>query len=382
MDAIYKLINENQVVFLKHNPVLEFFAPIVEKIMKPFIDEGYFQHTTGAVEEGKYLLELCDNVHITGSDRTHDIIVWGRNNKQTDEPVFTKEITSELGCVTPMIIVPGQMTNSQLDYLVQHIVGSVVNNNSYNCNAAKLLVTSKNWGQREELLQKIADKLGTTNPRYPYYPGSFQRYDEYLKRYDQAKPLCQCDDQYIPWTLIPGIDPNGDDYVFKNEPFCPILSEVDIDCESTSEFLELSVQFCNEKVWGNLSASIFIDDTSARTYEKDLNQAVDNLKYGGIGVNCWGGALLYALGSTVWGAYPGNPLNDIQSGRGFVHNSFLLDYPEKSVVRAPFTLLLSSKYPYFPDHANIENSMKAMCRFETNPTIPNFAKTMWNFLWG
>jgi len=98
-------------------------------------------------------------------------------------------------------------------------------------------------------------------------------------------------------------------------------------------------------------------------------------------VNCWA-ALLYALASPVWGAYPGNSLKDIQSGRGFVHNSYLLDHPEKSVVRAPFTLLLSSKYPYFPDHANAENSMKAICKFESKPNITNFAKTMWNFLWG
>ena len=45
---------------------------------------------------------------------------------------------------------------------------------------------------------------------------------------------------------------------------------------------------------------------------------------------------IYGLVSPTWGAYPGHTPEDIQSGSGVVHNTWLFDHPEKSVVRAPF----------------------------------------------
>jgi hypothetical protein len=57
-------------------------------------------------------------VHITGSDRTHDRIVWGppgaeRESRRMaeDEPLLKKPISSELGCVTPVVMVPGPYTD-------------------------------------------------------------------------------------------------------------------------------------------------------------------------------------------------------------------------------------------------------------------------------
>ena len=66
-----------------------------------------------------------------------------------------------------------------------------------------------------------------------------------------------------------------------------------------------------------------------------LNEAIADLRYGSIGVNLWH-ALSFALGTTVWGAYPGHAVNDIQSGRGFVGNAYMFARPQKSVVRGPF----------------------------------------------
>jgi hypothetical protein len=36
------------------------------------------------------------------------------------------------------------------------------------------------------------------------------------------------------------------------------------------------------------------------------------------------------------GAFPGHTLDDIQSGRGKVHNSFMLEKTERTVIEAPF----------------------------------------------
>jgi hypothetical protein len=64
------------------------------------------------------------------------------------------------------------------------------------------------------------------------------------------------------------------------------------------------------------------------------------------------------------GAYPGNTSRDIQSGTGFVHNSFLLDYPEKTVYRQPFRLLMDAKVPYDLSHKTSKSFTESMINWE------------------
>lgn len=381
MDAFYKLYNENQVVIVKHNPVAEWLYPMVERVMTPFIELDYFHHVRGGVEEGKLLCELCDNVHITGSDKTHDAIVWGNNDK-TGEPQFKKEITSELGSVSPFIIVPGDWSAKEITYVAQHVAGAIVNNNSYNCNAAKLLVLQSNWKHKEAFINEIASILQNCNPKYAYYPGSKNRYDEFVKRYPNSEKIGHTtEENRLPWLLIRDIPRQKGEYALCNEPFCPVISETSVEAEDIPSFLDRAVKFCNEDVWGNLSMSVFIDPKTETTYKTEFEKAIDDLKYGGIAVNCWAG-VNYALSSPVWGAYPGNDIKDIQSGKGFVHNSFLIDNPEKSVTRAPFSLPLGIKYPYFPSHKNATRMVRSMVQYELSPSWYNFASTMWNASFG
>jgi len=52
--------------------------------------------------------------------------------------------------------------------------------------------------------------------------------------------------------------------------------------------------------------------------------AIANLKYGSIGVNLWSG-LAYGIGGCSWGAFPGETLDNVESGIGVVNN--LLFFP-------------------------------------------------------
>jgi hypothetical protein len=54
-------------------------------------------------------------------------------------------------------------------------------------------------------------------------------------------------------------------------------------------------------------------------------------------LNHWS-ALPYGTVTMPWGAYPGHTNQDIQSGRGVVHNTYLLEDVEKSVLRGPFRM--------------------------------------------
>src|SRR5207244_9732400 len=105
----------------------------------------------------------------------------------------------------------------------------------------------------------------------------------------------------------------------------------------------------NRRLWGTLAAALVVHPSLAadRRGAEALERAVARLRYGTVAVNCFP-AVAFVLGTIPWGAYPGSPLSDIQSGRGFVHNTFMLERVEKVVVRHPVSSPL--KLPYFPSH--------------------------------
>ena len=97
------------------------------------------------------------------------------------------------------------------------------------------------------------------------------------------------------------------------------------------------------------------------------------LRYGGIGLNVWH-ASVFALGTTTWGAYPGHPLADIQSGRGVVGNAFMFDRPEKSIVRGPFRS--RPKPPWFATHPNGLAVMRRLLALEAQPSPVRLASVL------
>ena len=56
---------------------------------------------------------------------------------------------------------------------------------------------------------------------------------------------------------------------------------------------------------------------------------------GTVAVNAWT-AFGFLTPTATWGAYPGGTVDDAPSGIGIVHNAFLLDRVERTVVRGPF----------------------------------------------
>ena len=80
----------------------------------------------------------------------------------------------------------------------------------------------------------------------------------------------------------------------------------------------------------------------------------------------------------TWGAFPGHPLDDIQSGRGVVHNALLLARPERTVVRGPFRpyprsvltghLSLTPKPPWFVDNRTAATTGRRLVSFSAAPS--------------
>ncbi len=90
-------------------------------------------------------------------------------------------------------------------------------------------------------------------------------------------------------------------------------------------------------------------------------------------LNTWAGAV-FALGSAPWGGHPSATLQDIQSGRGWVHNSLMLEGIEKMVLRAPAKA--APIHPWFPGHRTADKLGRRLTEFEAAPSwlkIPGIA---------
>jgi len=382
MDVLYKLVVDDEVCILKMNPVNEQLGPHIQAALQPLVDAGFLAVVYGGIEQGKHLTdhELVTSIHITGSDRAHDAIIWGPGEegearKKEGTPRLDKEITSELGCVSPVLVIPGAWSDKQLDYQARQVASMLAYNCGFNCNGARVIVTAQGWSQREGFLARVKHHLGNTPTRKAYYPTAQATWERFTKQYPQHTTLGQADDEALPWTVLEDVGTGQGEYALSNEPWCGIFSFVSLEATTAEEFVDLAVPFANDRCWGTLSVNVLVDPKTEKALGDRFDKAIADLRYGAIAINCWTG-LNYGLVNATWGAFPGHPLDDIESGQGVVHNGLLLDHPQKSVVRAPF--VMSPTPAWFVDHKNNLALGKTMTAFEGNPSwlkIPGVALT-------
>ena len=163
------------------------------------------------------------------------------------------------------------------------------------------------------------------------------------------------------------------DICFTAESWCGVTAQTALPGNDAAEFLRNAVRFCNETLWGTLNAGLLVHPKTAESLGGALEQAIADLRYGSVTVNCWA-ALSYGLGYTTWGAYPGHTLEDIQSGIGVVHNTNLFDRPEKSVVYGPFRMM--PKPPWFITNKQTHNIARQLVKLETEPSFANIPKLL------
>lgn len=385
-DAISKLFLENEVVVMKMNPVNEFVGPYLEEALGALIDADALRVVYGGAEEGAYLVDHpgVDSIHMTGSDKTFETIVFGpgeegERRKEAREPRLDKPISAELGNVTPIIVVPGPWSSSDVAFHAENIVSSKLNNAGFYCIASQVLLTHGEWGRRRELLDGIRDLLGEVEPRYPYYPGAEDRHDAFVSEHPDAETFGPTGEGRVPWTFVPDVDPDAkDDIVFNTEAFNGVLAETPLDApRDVAAFIDQAVEFCNERLWGTLAATIIIHPRSLEDPQiaAAFERALENLRYGSIGVNHWAG-VLYAMNTTPWGAFPGHDYYDIQSGIGKVHNALMLPDPEKAIVRGPFRAF--PKPVWFATHSRGFEAARKLVDFQADPSPLKLPQLVWS----
>jgi aldehyde dehydrogenase (NAD(P)+) len=390
LDVLHKLFIEGQVVALKMNPANAYVGPILEQAMKPLIDQGCLSIFYGGADVGR---ELCEHehiseIHITGSDRTHDAIVWGEDKAERERrraqnsPKLTKRITSELGNITPVIVVPGPYDDRQIEAIAESLCGMVTQNASFNCVSAKMLVLPRGWRGGQRLLDAMKRIFERVPARYAYYPGAHERYHALTRDRVDVQTFGHGPEGSLPWTLLRGLDENDPNTLqFRMEPFCSILSVVELGETDPAAFLDRATSFCNDKLWGTLNAVLFVHPSQLKegALSSEVETATRRLRYGAIGINQWS-AVAYALGSTPWGGHPSSTLADIQSGRGWAHNTAMLEGIEKCVVTGP---LVSPMRPLWsPLHKTCHTAGRALCEFEAEPDIWRLSKLGFSALRG
>ena len=328
LDVLYELIAHNRASILKLNPTFSGLADAYTAAFRPLIVAGLLRIANGGPDIGAYLTGHpgIGHVHITGAQRTHDLIVWGSDTDKPATPKLGKPITSELGGVSPIIVIPGRWTEADLRYQAEHVATQRLHNAGHNCIAGQALILSADWEQKDDFLAALRDVLASLPGRPAWYPGSDARIDAATDNYPAA--------ERIGGRALIEVTPDTSQDLFSTEYFAPVLGYTCLPGSGT-EFFDNAVEFANTRLYGTLGASIIVAPRERRRMGTAFDDALARLRYGTIGVNVWSG-IGFLIPGLSWGAYPGNTLDDVGSGIGTVHNAHLLEDVERSVLYGPF----------------------------------------------
>ena len=382
LDVLYHLITRRSVILLKLNPVNDYLKPVFEKVFKNFIERGYIIVTNGNINESKYMATHpgINHIHLTGSDKTYEDIVYGREltgnerSIKTVPKVNSKPITSELGNVTPIIIHPGKWSTSDIKYQARKIVTGKLNNNGFNCIAAQVVVLPDGWGHTETLIKYVKYYMNKAKDRKAYYPDSIERLTklEKDKSYERVNSL-SCTTPHLTREI------KAYNKYELDEVWSSTIYFRKIAYSNAEDYVKKSIDYCNNELWGNLGVSVIKKNHNNKFNKHITNSYIENLKYGTIAINEWA-AIGYIIPQLPWGGFPGNKDNDIQSGQSVVHNSMLFESPLKGIVETKFRISRLIDPPWFITNRKSRRLFMNLTYFQINNTKINLIKLIFSAL--
>lgn len=394
LDVLYKLYAQGEVVVLKMNPVNQALGPVLEEVFAEYVERGFLRFVYGGAEVGAYLTTHpgVGSIHVTGSQRTHDLIVFGPGEegaarKRRGEPKLDKPISSELGGVSPAIVVPGPWSERDLRYQAEHVATQKLHNAGFNCIATQVLVLPADWPHAERFVERVERTVAAAPRRAPYYPGADERHRRAVERHPRVVDL----GADVLRAHLRDVPPDGDSFVFREELFAPVLASTRLPggADDAGDYLDAAVAFANEVLHGTLGATLLVHPRTVAALGERFERAVARLRYGCVGINVWSG-FGFLTPRAPWGGYPGASLADVESGRGTVHNALLFDRALQTVVRGPFRpfprawlegeLHLAPKPPWFVTNATGARTSRLITEFarERKPWLlpPLFASAL------
>lgn len=330
------------------------FAPLVEHGALTFCDP----------DQGKELTTdpRLSKIYFTGGSGTARAIMAATDTS----------LVSECGGNNPGIIVPGDRpwTEKELYHqAVQIVTASKVNGGAV-CGRVQTLVTSKHWPQREAFLAAIRKAITDQTPAAgTYYPGSDKVAEGFLEAYPDAEILESESGRYghSDFWLITGCEEAS--YATTHEAFCQIMDEVPLDVPAEADvFLPAATAFCNERLLGTLACCILIDETTKKKHQASLDEAVTDLRYGGIAVNTMP-PFIFLSPYLTWGGNEEGP--ELVSGRGNFGNVLCFENVEKSILTAGF---MSMGHMLNTNKADFDALCENMSRYSLDPSWKNLSR--------
>ena len=396
LDVFQKLFAENEVVLLKMNPVNDYLIEFLTPALQPLIARGFLRIVRGDTAVGQYLCThaLVESIHITGAGASHDAIVWGtgevgRANKAAGTPINTRHITSELGAVCPTIVVPGPWSEADIRFQAEQVATQKLHNSGFNCVACQVLVLPGDWPQKAAFMAALEATLANAESRALYYPGARERLADFLQRNPLARVLRRRGGEEV---LLAQAGTEATAQGNATEVFAPALGVTELAGQDAEKYLVDAIAYANTQLYGTLGANIVIHPrTIAAIGRRRLEEILATLHYGTIAINAWTGVGFLSAPAT-WGAFPGHTLADAQSGIGVVHNSFLFDRPERSVVEAPFrpfprnllglSFTLLPRPPWFVTNRRAHVLGRLLLAFQFRPSLLKIPRIFVNALLG
>ena len=167
-------------------------------------------------------------------------------------------------------------------------------------------------------------------------------------------------------VLVGGLDIDDPaETALRDEWFAPVLGVAELPGDDAGDVPATPPSTtANERLHGTLGANVIAHPRSIRALGSTFDDAIAELRYGTVAVNAWTG-LGYLTPRATWGAFPGHPLTDIQSGQGVVHNALLLADTERTVVRGPFRPF--PKPPWFVTNRTAAVTGRRLTAFAARP---------------
>ena len=348
VDCLDKLFVHGAAVAFKHHPVRAHQHPHFEALFRPLIEIGAFASLCGGASLGARLVAHAsiDKIHLTGGSATHEAII-----KATKKPM-----TSELGCVTPWLLVPpgdgvAAWSAADVTHHAMQLANGVIAQSSCNCLSPKVLVLSKHCETSKAFVKEFKSSLSQIPAPPPYYPGTANRYADFRDAYEGrastiVSPLStgvasNAVERFgapLP-TLLVELNAEAcgaNEMVLTREAFAPVFAIVWVDCAAEpAAYLDKAVPFCNERIWGNLSCTMLVHTATHKAHEAAVERGIAQINYGCVCVNAWS-ALGYTMETAAWGGHQPSNAVKVSSGMGLIRNCKLYDNVEKSVVRTPF----------------------------------------------
>jgi acyl-CoA reductase-like NAD-dependent aldehyde dehydrogenase len=297
VEIIKAIFFNNCVVAFKPHPLNDTLVSLLAQILSPLIDGCCLSFC--ASDQGPALTKdtRVDLIYFTGGRPTAETIM-----STTQTPLIC-----EAGGVNPTLLVPSDRpwTASELAHHALQIVSMGKANGGHICARPQLVVTCRQWSQREEFLKAMETAIKDTSfATGSYYPNTSKVMDEFAAKYPTAKRIQPEHGKYGKSSDVLWIVGDSEDgYACQTEAFCQVFSEVALDTPpNATEFLASATNFCNHKVNGSLVAAIILDETTRKNHTQALDQAVTDLQFGTIGINLMA-AHAFSSEYLSWGEY-------------------------------------------------------------------------------